>query len=130
MEIVDNMYYGFGRIVLALSLADGKVDQSEIEMLEKSIDEVAEERGIDLSMVITAFQQWKTIKSFSTEEMMRGGLHDFHLGDLHLTPELASIFRAIVIDVVSAEPPITSKEQEMAREFISYLNERERNISK
>ncbi|NOQ74642.1 MAG: hypothetical protein GQ574_21700 [Crocinitomix sp.] len=128
MEIIDNMYYGFGRIILALSLADGKVDQSEIEMLETSIDEIAEDRGYDLSMVTTAFQQWKTVESFSTEEMMRGGLHDFHLGDLHLTTELASIFRSIVIDVVSAEPPITGKEQEMAREFISYLNEREQHI--
>tara|TARA_B110000046_G_C12997642_1_gene400744 strand:+ start:1092 stop:1481 length:390 start_codon:yes stop_codon:yes gene_type:complete len=125
MDIIENMYYGFGRIVLALSLADGKVDQSEIDMLETSIEEIAEDCGFDLSMVLTAFQQWKGMKSFSTEEMMHGGLHDFHLGDLHLTPELASIFRSIVIDVVSAEPPITEKEQEMAREFITYLNERE-----
>lgn len=128
MEIIDNMYYGFGRIVLALSLADGKIDQSEIEMLENSIDEIAADRGYDLSMVTIAFQKWKTTTSFSTEEMMRGGLHDFHLGDLHLTPELASIFRSIVIDLVSAEPPITSKEQEMTQEFITYLNEREKNI--
>ena len=128
MDIIENMYYGFGRIVLALALADGKVDQSEIKMLETSIEEIAEDRGYDLSMVLTAFKQWKGMESFSTEEMMRGGLHDFHLGDLHLTPELASIFRSIVIDVVSAEPPITNEEQELAHGFISYLNEREQKI--
>jgi hypothetical protein len=35
MNIIENMYYGFGRIVLALSLADGKVDQSEIKNVRK-----------------------------------------------------------------------------------------------
>lgn len=129
MEIVEQMYYGFGRVLLALSLADGKVDISEIESLEDNINIVAEEKGIDLSMVIASFQQWKGTPSFSPEEMMRGGLRDFHLGDLHLTPELASIFRSIVIDIVSAEPPITTMEEEMAHEFISYLNEREKAVN-
>lgn len=129
MEIIEHMYYGFGRILLALSLADGKVDQSEIESLEDNINIVAEENGIDLSMVIASFQQWKTSTGFSSEEMMRGGIKDFHLGDLHLTPELATIFRSIVIDIVSAEPPITPLENDMAREFISYLNEREQAVS-
>lgn len=126
MEIKEYLYYGFGRIVLALSLADGKVDASEIKSLEENIEQVAEEKGIDLSLVVTSFQQWKTLKSFSSEEMMRGGLKDFHLGDLHLSPELATIFREIVIDIVHAEAPITKEEEEMAHEFISYLSERER----
>jgi hypothetical protein len=58
-------------------------------MLEKSIEEIAEDRGYDLSMAVTALKQWKGMESFSTEEMIRGGLHNFQLGDLHLTPEQA-----------------------------------------
>ena len=128
MEIVEYMYYGFGRVVLALSMADGKIDQSEIQSLEENIAIVAKENKIDLSMVTTSFQQWKNSGNYTAEEVMRAGLHDFHLGDFHLTSELASIFRAIVIDIVSAEAPITAEEEEMARNFISFLDEREKKV--
>lgn len=125
MENVERMYYGFGRILLALSMADGKVDRSEIEALERSVEDAAETNQIDLSMVQTAFKQWKGTPSFSAEEMLKGGIRDFHLGDLHLTPELAAIFRDMAIDLVHAESPVTAEEQEMARSFISFLHERE-----
>jgi uncharacterized protein (UPF0264 family) len=125
MENIERMYYGFGRILLALSMADGKVDRSEIESLEKSVQEAADDNQLDLSMVQTAFKQWKGTPSFSAEEMLSGGIKDFHLGDLHLTPKIARIFRDMVIDLVHAESPVTPEEQEMARSFISYLHERE-----
>ena len=128
MEIVERMYYGFGRILLALSMADGHVDRTEIDSLEKSVDAAEENNNIDLTMVKTAFQQWKGTPSFSAEEMLRGGIKDFHLGDLHLTPELAGIFREVVIDIVHAEPPVTEEEHDLAQSFISYLHEREQNI--
>ena len=79
MEIVERMYYGFGRILLALSMADGKVDRAEIDSLEKSVDSAEENHKVDLTMVKTAFQQWKGTPSFSAEEMLRGGIKDFHL---------------------------------------------------
>lgn len=128
MEIVERMYYGFGRILLALSMADGHVNRTEIDSLEKSVDAVEENSNIDLTMVKTAFQQWKGTPNFSAEEMLRGGIKDFHLGDLHLTPELAGIFREMVIDIVHAEPPVTEEEHDLAQSFISYLHEREQNI--
>lgn len=127
MEIIENMYYGFGRILLALSLADGKIDASEIAILEQRIAEVAIEKDIDLELILITFENWKKEDSFSVAEMMKGGLHDFHLGDFHLTSELAGIFRGIVEDIITAEIPVTESERKLADEFITYLAEREQN---
>lgn len=125
MDIIDNMYYGFGRILLALSLADGTIDVSEIETLETKVAQVAIDHDIDLELVLITFEKWKAETSFSVDEMMAGGLHDFHLGDLHLSPQLAGIFKQIVEDIITAEKPVTKKERTLADQFLKFLAERE-----
>lgn len=120
------MYYGFGRILLALSLADGKIDKSEIEALERKIARIAIENEVDLDLVLITFEKWKHENTFSVIDMMKGGLHDFHLGDFHLSPKLAELFRSITETIISAEEPITPEERKYANQFLTFLTQREK----
>lgn len=126
MEIVDHIYYGFGKIVLAAITVDGKVDKSEFASLQRHLDKAKKSSDVNLTLVELVFRDYKKYHNGTSEELLKSGIHDFHLGDAHLTPEMASAFRSILIDVVSAEPPITGEEEKLVKEFITYLNERER----
>ena len=126
MEIVDHIYYGFGKIVLAAITADGVVSKSEIDSLKRHIEKERKNPAINLTLVELVLRDYQKYHTETSIELLRNGLHDFHLGDAHLTPEMASAFRSIMIDVVSAEHPITKEEEKLVKEFISYLNEREK----
>lgn len=126
MEIVDHIYYGFGKIVLAAITVDGKIDKSEVASLKRHLDKAKQNSKVNLTLVELVFRDYKDYSTDSSLELLKAGIHDFHLGDAHLTSEMASTFRSILIDVVSAEPPITEEEEKLVKEFIVYLNERER----
>ena len=126
MEIVDHIYYGFGKIVLAAITVDGVVSKSEIESLKKHIEKERKNPAVNLTLVEIVLKDYQKYHRESSVELLKTGLHEFHLGDAHLTSEMASAFRSIMVDVVSAEHPITKEEEDLVREFISYLNEREK----
>lgn len=126
MEIVDHIYYGFGKVVLAAITVDGKVDKSEVESLQRHLDKAKKNSNVNLTLVELVFRDYQKYHNDSSIELLKAGIHDFHLGDAHLTSEMASVFRSILVDVVSAEPPITDEEEKLVKDFITYLNERER----
>ena len=128
MEISENMYYGMGQIALAMAMADGHVDSKEAIALEKRIDKINTESAYDLSMVATTFKQQKKDNTFTSSELLKEGIRNFHLGDAHLTAELADLFLQIIIDLATAEWPIVPEEKEIATEFIDFLKKRKRQV--
>ncbi|MEO9532765.1 MAG: hypothetical protein ABJG68_17220 [Crocinitomicaceae bacterium] len=126
MEIVDHIYYGFGKIVLAAITVDGKVSKSEIDTVKKHLDRARKNPEVNLTLVEIVLKDYQKYHTETSKELLERGIHEFHLGDAHLTPAMASEFRSLLLDIVSAEPPITGEEEHLVKEFITYLNERER----
>jgi hypothetical protein len=124
MEVQDYMHYGFAKVLFAVCLEDGTIDFSETSCIRKSIDRIQQEKDIDLSMILIVFNQLEKYNTQSPTHLLKNGMHDFHLGDDYLTHELASIYRSILVDVMSAEAPMTPGELEIGKEFMLYLNER------
>ena len=125
MEVHDYMHYGFAKVLFAVCLEDGQIDYAEKKCIEQSIERVMKEKQLDLSMVLIVFNQLEKYNTQSPQNLLENGIHDFHLGDDYLTSELASIYRSILIDVMSAESPMTPGELQIGRDFMLYLNERE-----
>lgn len=127
MNIRENMFYGFGKVALAIALADGKVDHSEVKFMEESIQKVDTKNHIDLTLVRIVFNDYLNKgTSFSYQEILQHGIKEFHLGDNHLTHELAGIFSEILHGLVGADGHHSIEEDEALVEFLTYLSERER----
>lgn len=131
MNITENMYYGFGKVALAIAMADGQVDHNEIKFIQERIKEIDKEDHIDLSLVNIVFHDYlKNGSSFSAEEMLENGIHEFHLGDNHLTHKLAYLFRTIIRGLAESEPPTTFEENEAMQIFLKFLEDREDTVTK
>ena len=127
MDIRENMFYGFGKVALAIALADGKVDHTEVQFIEESIKNIDKKNHIDLTLVRIVFNDYlKRGTSFTAAEILQNGIEEFHLGDNHLTHELAGIFSEVLKGLVAADNHHTIEEDEALVKFLTYLAERER----
>ena len=125
MEIFENMYYGIGKVALAIAKADGEISKNEIDQLKQKVSSFAQHQGVDLSLVDITFSHFKRYESISVKSLLEQGIHDFHLGDDHLTPKLAGAFKELLISIARAQPPITMKEDLVLTSFLVYLDKRQ-----
>lgn len=126
MDIRENMFYGFGKVALAIALADGKVDQSEVKYIHEKIRTVDADQHVDLTLVNIVFNDFlKRGTSFTPDEILKSGIKEFHLGDNHLTHELATIFSQVLKGLVESDGDHSMEEDVVLREFLTYLKERE-----
>ncbi|MFT7157208.1 MAG: hypothetical protein ACI8Q1_002225 [Parvicella sp.] len=125
MEIAENMYSGLGKIMLSIAMADGKIDFEEIKSLENNVKKVSKIENVDLILTEIVFKNHKYYIDSSSENLLKAGMKEFHLGDHHLTSKLARIFKELVVDIANAKPPLTSTEKSLLLTFLNFLNERE-----
>lgn len=125
MEIHENMYYGIGKVVLAIAKADGTVSSTEIGALKTFVLDTEKELSVDLSLVYISFEYFRKYDNMKISDLLEEGIHNFHLGDDHLTPKLAKAFKTLLVKVAEAQPPITVDEDVILTKFIDYLEMRE-----
>jgi len=124
MEIHENMYYGIGKIALAVAKADGEITRNEFIQLKDCVKQTEEELKVDLGLLEIAFQYFQKYDGIPVKTLIEEGIHDFHLGDDHLTPKLAESFKTLLIKVAEAQPPITVEEDVVLIKFIDFLESR------
>mgnify|MGYP000046818470 CR=1 FL=1 len=124
MEIKENMYYGVGKVALAIAKADGEINASEIEALKEITKETEEKLKVDLGLIYITFQYFKKYND-PIDQLVDEGIHNFHLGDDYLTPKLARSFRHLLVEIAKAQPPITEEEDVALTKFLNYLELRE-----
>lgn len=124
MEIIENMYYGIGQVALAIALADDTVERNEIEAIENTLLNIQKEKNVDLGAVLDSFKINARDKELSSDELLEKGIKNFHLGDLHLTEELAKLFSDVLIALANEKKGKATKERDLLKSFLSYLGDR------
>lgn len=125
MEIHENMYYGVGKVALAIAKADGEITTKEIVALKEKLKETEAAVGVDLELINITFEYFKKYEKATAKDLLEEGIHNFHLGDDHLTPKLAKGFKHLLITIAAAQPPITVEEDMVLTKFLDYLESRE-----
>lgn len=124
MEIIENMYYGIGKVALAIALADGKLDLTEVDALEDHIAEIGDKTNYNIDTIVTSFRINSKDDSIDSQTLLKSGIESFHLGDLHLNTELANIFLEVLNKVARAKSANRFAKDDVLVSFMSYLKDR------
>ena len=119
MDAQDYLFYGYGQIVYAIALADGKVQKEEHRLLHQKVDQGLKTYKIDFDYAGIVFDILDDEKVFTSEDTYTEGLKNMKLGSHKLTPELKTIFGKILEDVAESFPPVTSEEKDYLTRFKS-----------
>lgn len=123
MDAFTHLFYGFGQIVYAVSLADGKVQKEEEKKMHEIVLRNLEAKKIQFDYSDIIFKILKKDDVLNTDQAYEEGIQNMKLGDHLLSAELKNTFIDIMEEIAQSFPPKTSEEQSLISRFKEDLSQ-------
>lgn len=112
MEGKEHIYLGLGYLVYALSKSDGKVQNSEIDELEKKLTELGDKFNYRYEFIRHVFQT-SINENLSIASAIHIGVSELKKHSYYLNIEVKKEINEFLKSIAEAEEPITNEEFEI-----------------
>jgi hypothetical protein len=116
MDAQEHLFYGFGHVVYAVAMADGKVQTEEHRAIHEIVEKRIKDLCPDFSVSDIIFQLLEK-EHFSRDTAYDYGIRFMKLGDYYLTRAIRDAFVDTVEAVAAAYPPSVNEERRLINEF-------------
>ena len=117
MDAIDYLFYGYGQVVYATALSDGKIQDEERQALIKSINAGLKEQGINYDVAAIVFHLMEKPRVFNAEEAYKDGLKNMSFGSHKITPAIHAFMLNTLRLVAESFPPIAARERDFLSRF-------------